>query len=317
TYFREPKKGAHDAVFDGFSPCRWCAFVEPMNVRNTDKVKISGVLVNEDVLKPGEYRARVTVFGEGARLYDETIPVTVKANSDSFVADSFEAEVPVNGAPEGTYKLKIVIAEGGHAVGEEEFYVYAPEKQRSGEVVLAGDDPALKSFLTARGLAVRDWKDRKGGEVIVASGAIEDLAAVMKAVEEGAKCVFLDGSAINEKPEVPGVGKFVHADMWLYHKDDTAMANHPFFKGLPTGLMDAFRYREVLRSFWWKGGATPDDLAAVGFNTSNGYGCGVTLGGYKHGAGMFYINALRIREEIGISPVAERILLNIIDALIA
>ncbi|MBQ7524894.1 MAG: glycoside hydrolase family 2, partial [Abditibacteriota bacterium] len=81
TYFREPKKGTHDAVFDGFSPCRWCAFVEPMNVRNTDKVKISGVLVNEDVLRPGTYNARVTVFGEGVRLYDETIPVTVKADS--------------------------------------------------------------------------------------------------------------------------------------------------------------------------------------------------------------------------------------------
>ncbi|MBO7393160.1 MAG: glycoside hydrolase family 2, partial [Abditibacteriota bacterium] len=121
TIFREPKKGTTDALFNAFYPCRICAFAEPMNAASDGEVEISGTLVNEDVLKPGTYPARVTISDEnGKRIYDKTISYTVTGNNKGFVDGTFTEKVALKGVPEGKYRLRFDLTSGGAASGEEE-----------------------------------------------------------------------------------------------------------------------------------------------------------------------------------------------------
>ena len=80
TSFREPKPGVHDAMFDAWSPLRFCVFAEPVQVYKGGTVHVEAVLVNEDVLKPGSYPVRVQVIGpSGYRALDAHATVEIPA----------------------------------------------------------------------------------------------------------------------------------------------------------------------------------------------------------------------------------------------
>ena len=51
---------------------------------------------------------------------------------------------------------------------------------------------------------------------------------------------------------------------------------------------------------------------AGSINTAIGYSSGLTVAVYKLGAGRFTLNTLRIRENLGNDPVAERLLRNML-----
>ncbi|MBO7394039.1 MAG: hypothetical protein J6U98_07560, partial [Abditibacteriota bacterium] len=314
TIFREPKKGTTDALFNAFYPCRICVFAEPMNAASDGEVEISGTLVNEDVLKPGTYPARVTISDEnGKRIYDKNINYTVTGDNKGFVEGTFTEKVALNGAHEGKYRLRFDLTSGGAASGEEEFYVYdtnIPAINRT--VVLAGKDDEFKAMLQKRGVTVKDWGSYAKGDLILATGRIDNLGEVMNLVNGGATCVFFCHEPFCVNDAVPHKGYIAYSNEWVYLKTDI-VKDHPFFEGLPKGIMDNFRYREVIRNRMWQDADLPDDIAAVAIDTSFGnYQSGVTLGGYKHGSGMFYINTLWLRERMAESPVCERIVFNII-----
>ena len=54
------------------------------------------------------------------------------------------------------------------------------------------------------------------------------------------------------------------------------------------------------------------DPVAGGINASWGYQSGLMVAVYKLGAGEFILNSLRIRENLGTQPVADRLLLNLL-----
>jgi Glycosyl hydrolases family 2, TIM barrel domain/Glycosyl hydrolases family 2/Glycosyl hydrolases family 2, sugar binding domain len=61
TFTREWKPGIVDALSDGWSPVRWCLFVDPMHGYVGRKIRVEAVLANEDVLPPGHYPVRFTL----------------------------------------------------------------------------------------------------------------------------------------------------------------------------------------------------------------------------------------------------------------
>ena len=63
TFWREWKPATFDAVADGWSPLRWCLFVDPSHGYAGRTFTVEAVLATEDVLRPGEYPARFRVFG--------------------------------------------------------------------------------------------------------------------------------------------------------------------------------------------------------------------------------------------------------------
>jgi len=99
---------------------------------------------------------------------------------------------------------------------------------------------------------------------------------------------------------------------WLYLKDEWAKC-HPIFEGLPSGgLMDYAYYREIIPDAVWSGQDPPAEAVAGAIKASQDYASGLMVAVYDLGAGRFVLNTLRIRENLGPNPVAERLLRNLL-----
>ena len=76
--------------------------------------------------------------------------------------------------------------------------------------------------------------------------------------------------------------------------------------------MDHTFYREIISNTGWSGQDAPAEVVAGSINTACGYSSGLLVAVYNLGAGRFTLNTLRIRENLGGDPVAERLLRNML-----
>ena len=100
----------------------------------------------------------------------------------------------------------------------------------------------------------------------------------------------------------------------LYLKDEWAK-KHPLFDGLPCGgLMDYTFYREMIPDNRYWGQDVPAESVCGAIRTSIAGQCHseLMLSVYDLGAGRFILNALRVRQELGQDPTAERLLRNML-----
>ncbi|MBR5626305.1 MAG: hypothetical protein IKW74_01630, partial [Thermoguttaceae bacterium] len=131
TIFRELKPGTIDAMADVFAPLRFSCFVEPVQLYRGDEARFEAVLINEDVLKPGDYPVRCVVVGPGnKRIFDEiqtlTVPKPAVGRENPFAIPVFSKKFPVDG-PTGEYHFYIEFQQRGAAAGGlERFYVTDP-----------------------------------------------------------------------------------------------------------------------------------------------------------------------------------------------
>ena len=333
TTFRELKPGATDALFDAWAPLRWCLFVEPVNVYRKAPVNLEAILANEDVLAPGEYPVRFQVVGPGqARVFEKTVTLTIPGPAESaeppIVLPVFNEEVVIDGPP-GTYRFLATFERGAAARGEEvEFSVDVASEEMPAvdtEIVLFGADNELDEWLTAHGVKHRPYMpgSQTAREVILASGKpVGDPAALfpdlVRRIARGSSVVFLTTETyardkastgwlpLKEKGEVSGIAR------WLYHSDEWCK-RHPIFEGMQSGgLMDYGYYRELIPDVAFMGIEPPADPIAGGINAAQGYQSGLMVGRYTLGAGEFLLNSLRIRDNLGKVPQAERLLRNML-----
>jgi len=334
TTFRELKPGTADAIFDGFAPLRWCLFVEPVNTYCRTPVKLEAVLANEDALLPGEYPVRLQVVGPNtSRVFERTITVTIQDPKSKpeppMVLPVFAEEVTIDGPP-GKYRFMATFERGAAAAGEVvEFYMADPVQMPpvETEVVLWGEDTELAKWLIGHGIHTRRWSfsPPTGREVILAShtaappGGSTAFTELAKRIACGSTVVFLSPAVFARKNKptalVPLANKGTLAVIpnWLYHKDEWCK-QHPIFEGLPSGgLMDYTFYREIIPDVVWSGLDPPAEAVAASINASQGYSSGLMVAVYNLGLGHFILNTLRIRENLGSNPVAERLLKNTLN----
>ncbi|MHB9036893.1 MAG: malectin domain-containing carbohydrate-binding protein, partial [Armatimonadota bacterium] len=113
-------------------------------------------------------------------------------------------------------------------------------------------------------------------------------------------------------------GRYYRFHDWLYHKECVAKL-HPIFDGLQSkGIMDWDYYGEVISHDLLDGQDTPDDVAVAAFaighdSCPGGYASGIMVCSYPFGAGRFILNTLRVLENVGTHPAADRLLLNMIN----
>ncbi|MBN1845341.1 MAG: hypothetical protein JW810_06625 [Sedimentisphaerales bacterium] len=334
TTFRELKPGTTDAVFDGWAPLRWCLFVEPVNAYCGTAVRLEAVLANEDVLSPGEYPVRLEVVGpQTSRVFERTVIVTIPDPGSKpvppMVLPVFAETVPLDG-PEGRYRFMATFERGAAAAGGTgEFYLAdaAQMPPVKNEVVLWGEDAGLAGWLAEHGIRARRWTAAPpaGREVILASNTAESpggaaaFAELARRIARGSTVVFLSPAvfAVEARPTAlaPLVdkGALNVIPNWLYHKDEWCK-RHPIFEGLPAGgLMDYTFYREIIPDAVWSGLDASAEAVAGGINASQGYASGLMVAVCRLGAGRFILNTLRIRENLGPNPVAERLLRNMLN----
>ncbi len=333
TTFRELKPGTTDAIFDVWAPVRWCLFAEPLNVYRQTPVKLEAVLVNEDALQPGEYPVRLQVVGPNlARVFDKTITVKVADPQSSpeppMVHLAFAEDVVIDGPP-GRYRFLATFEERAVACGEEvEFFVdVTPEEMPKveTEVVLMSDDKDLAAWLTHHGIQHRPYTlgQQTHREVILCSGrptieAAELFKDLAQRIARGSTVVFLTTDTyasgndstgwlpLKTKGSVSGIAR------WLYHSDEWCK-RHPIFEGLPAGgVMDYGYYRELIPDVVFMDIEPAADPVAGGINASWGYQSGLMVAVYTLGDGEFILNSLRIRDNLGTVPQADRLLRNML-----
>jgi hypothetical protein len=134
----------------------------------------------------------------------------------------------------------------------------------------------------------------------------------------GAAVIFLTTDTYARAAETTGwlplrtKGRVAGIARWLYHADDWAR-RHPIFEGLPAGgLMDDDVYREIIPDVVLTDIDPAGEAVAGAINASWGYQSGLTLAIYRLGAGRFIVNTLKIRENLGKVPQADRLLLNML-----
>jgi hypothetical protein len=330
TSFREPKPGVFDAMADAWSPLRFSVFAEPVQVVSGGSVHIEVVLVNEDMLKPGQYPVRVQVLGpDGYRALDTNvtveIPETLTRPEPPFAELIFAKDVKIEGPP-GTYKLFALFEEKAAAEGGEyTFWVDDPATMPKvvSTVTLWGQDQTLARWLESKGIKSQPFGPSADSREVILVGKApgDDFAALTARIEAGATVVFLCPAVFAKGNQpmallpLPNKGSLVTVDDWLYQNNDWAR-NHPIFKGLPTGLLDYQFYREILGNKFFSGQTPPSEIVAGMINTSIGYSSGLTISVHRLGKGSLILNALLIRENLSAEashPVAERLLRNMLS----
>ena len=289
---------------------------------------------------------------DGRLQFDQRITVTINDSEKEppFAIPVFDENVVIDG-PSGRYRFAVNFERGAAATGGVvEFYVddAAQMPPVETEVVLWGKDDELAKWLKGHGIRTRPFDADVSGkrEVILVSRTPADpggraaFRQLVKKIGQGSAVVFLCPDVFrNEVDQVgwlPLVNKSNLADLGspAWPKDDW-VKNHPIFDALPCGmLMDHTFYREIIPDVvwvrrevpaeWTKERSTtgrdlirfdqdePAEVVAGAINTGYGYESGLMVSVYDLGAGRFILNTLRIRENLGTDPVAERLLRNML-----
>jgi hypothetical protein len=333
--FRELKPGGADVLLDLAAPLRWCLFVEPVSVYRGANVLVEAVLSNRDALKPGKFPVRFQVVGPAATsVFDRTVTIDVPGANGSreppFAFPVFRAAIAVNG-PSGKYRFLATFARGGAATGGETEFTVADRADLPAvhtAVTLLGDDARLTRWLTRHGIGVRPFRNVAAAQVVLISGQPvqtggDALVKLARQVRRGATAIFLDPGLLPlllRSPEwAQRIGKArlatPHIVGGFYRADDWAKP-HPIFAGLPTGVMDYGFYREIIPQDVFMDLNVPDEAVSGALRASGGlrladvYASGLHVSVHRLGRGRFILNNLRIRENLGQDPAAERLLRN-------
>ena len=318
-----------DALFDALAPLRWCLFAEPVHGYRNAKVKLEAVLANEDALAAGEYPVRFEVFGPDAeKVFGKATNVRIAGGEAPFAIPVLTDEVNANW-PVGKYRFVATFEKGGAAAGGEAvFHVSEPvEKcELKMPVVLWGKDEVLQKWLAGRHVEVREFDaaPQSGrelllvGRVVPQPGGAEVFKELAGRIARGSSAVFLDPNvfAVAGQPAnlalIGQKGTLINLQNNVYHKDDWAK-RHQIFADLPAGgLMDYTFYRELISNLGWSRPDAPSETVAGAVFAFTGYASGVLVSVDELGAGRVVLNTLCIRENLGRSPAADKLLLNML-----
>jgi beta-galactosidase len=334
TTFRELKPGTVDAMFEGFAPLRWCLFAEPKNIYRRGKVKIEVVLANEDALPTGDYPALIQIVGpDNQQIYNHKTTITIQSaqnGADSPLAMSVYSEELLIDGPAGKYHLLATLERGGAPrCGEVEFYVDDPDQMPpiEMEVTLWGVDTLLTNWLASHNIKTRPFNEekQKSREIILVGihppenkDTLSAFTSLIQHIARGSNAIFLSPEIFtrdrNKVAFLPlqKKGTLSREWSWLYLIDEWSK-RHPIFEGLPSGgLMDHPFYRELIPDTFWRGQDPPKEAVAGGIKASQAYFSGLMMSVNQFGDGIFILNTLLIRNNLGTHPAAERLLRNLL-----
>jgi hypothetical protein len=199
------------------------------------------------------------------------------------------------------------------------------------DVALWGNDREIAKWLADHGIKAHPYKpgESKKRQVILVShspsgdGKPEAWRDLARQIAEGSTAVFLtldvfkrDNDPLGWLPLARKGTMGAVSEYWypqLYLKDEWSK-KHPLFDGLPSGgLMDYTFYRELIPNERYWGQEIPEEPVAGALRTSApDYHSELMLSVYNLGAGRFILNSMRVRQELGHDPTAERMLRNML-----
>ena len=334
TLLREWKCGIADTLQDGFAPLRWCLFLSEMHLTSGQPFTIEGVLANEDVLEARSYPIGVKIVGREGIVWEETLRLDVRPEDlKGLAVPAFKRELAL-ALPEGEYTLRAELLEGAAAAGGRlSFHVSEDARSCAAVNRIAGIciGANAESFLARKGVAVLP-ADPANGERLALVGDIpeEEKESAWKTIrallDAGATVVLGSRFAMAKGDDWTAYAPIPIQSFpaqrgptdWLYHKEYLAKRNHPYFSGLPTGMMSWDYYRYLIRGAYFRSDEKAEDVASicfgVGEHAPGGYQGGMELCAYAVGRGRLVLNAYALLENLNQNPAADRLLLNILNA---
>jgi hypothetical protein len=320
-------------VADGWAPLRWCLLAGPIHGYTGQEITFEATLANEGVLRPGDYPVRFRILGPVGLAWERSLTVTIPDPSPLAIP-VLNTSLTLRG-PAGAYTFAANLENGGAPSGGRlTFYLSDPAELPlvDGQVSLWGLNARSAGWLAAHGLNCRPLSSEDAGEpgqVLLIYKPVEDeitpaaMTALFERVAAGATAVFLNhkalGNAAGPTDYLPFQNKgtcYAFTD-WLYHKECVAK-RHPVFAGVQApGILDWDYYDQVIPHEIYERLDTPDETIAASFVTAHhrcpgGYGCGLLVAAYRHGAGSIILSTLHLVENLGLHPAADRLLLNLV-----
>ncbi|WP_158748771.1 glycoside hydrolase family 2 protein [Acidobacterium sp. S8] len=336
-FWRDWKPGIFDVMRDGWAPVRWCLFVEPTHTYAGRPITLEAVLANEDVLQAGNYSATFRVWGPKGMAWDKQAVISIpdKAAENPPLAIPVMKESATIHGPAGSYKL-IPSIQKGVAPPETScrFYISDPASlpHLHQDVVTLGIPRDVETWLNAHGVAsvsftsaapLQKHKVILVGDIPQNQSTASQWTSLARDIATGSTVIFLSPLAFAREKEnaawlpLTKKGRIYKFSDFLYHKECVAKP-HPVFEGIEAnGILDWYYFGSVLPSYVFDGQDTPDEVIAAafaaGYTAPGGYASGVLLGKYSFHAGAFIVNSFPMLEHIDQHPVADRMLLNLIQ----
>ena len=337
-WFGERKNYIAEAVGQCLAPLRWCVFVESEHTYQNQPFTVEAVLASEDVLKEGTYPviARIVSMQTGC-VWEHKTELKVKVGEDGYLPLSFPVfkETVSLDVPKGDYQLSVSLEHGGVAIGGRKV-IHIAEKTDAADkkAFLVGIESNAAEWIKAQGVQI----SKDATTVLVGDMPEEDAAweALYERAKSGATVVFLKPEAFlngvadpynyytNNVPHrlpIEQKGEIRFTDNWAW-RIHTVLKNHRYAKDLPIGLLSDLVYNQTTPCFMYEKIATPDEVVAVSLAAPyGGKHCyeyntrfsGVAIGVYNYGKGKLVLNTIRILDELGKNPAADKLLLNFLD----
>ncbi len=326
--WRNPKTYAYEGTKAANQPRILVIRMFPRNVYASRGSRIEIMGINE--LAPLNATLTVQVVSQDG---ETVLRREIDTDFKSGISRLFENELDT-GALQGSYTVEARVSAGNGSVVTEnayDFYVFSQEDLAApaAQVAVLDLNGSLPRFLTSSGIDVRvfDASTPRSTPVFVTSVKSKNAADLSEFMEAGGTVVYIQGVGVALRKDASSVLPFtarVENAKGLWTCIPHLVADHPIFAGLPSlGMM-----REVYENVWAT--QTLQDLrgepivASIGFQwfshdhelQYSGPGeswWGADLAVVPHGKGRAVVSQLRIVENLGKDPVADKLLFNLID----
>jgi hypothetical protein len=338
--FRNPKTYAYEGTRAASQPRIIAIRMHPRNVYSSQGTKIEITGVNEAEGVKGDLKVEV-VDGDGRVVFTRT----AKADMTSGISKLFSEKLATN-AFKGTYTLKAQItAYDGSPITDNEysFDVFTAEQLAVAGKRIGVLDPSnsLRPFLKKSGVAFEqfDTGTNRSLPVFVSrteayTPAQRDRFGKLKGfIKAGGTAVYLQGGGrkapwarAGEASGLLPVRIRMKAAIGLWLCIPHIVNNHQVFEGLPVNCMMGSVYENVWAEHTLLDIDGKPIVGAIGFDFSpdfelskrHYYGpgdvwWGTDMGVVPYGKGRCIISQLRLVDNLGKDPVADKILFNMIE----
>lgn len=338
--WRNPKTYAYEGTKAASQPRILSIRVRPRNVyaaRGT-RVEITGV--NERVAISGNLKVEVAAAGDGKIVFTKTIKVNLGSGITPLFNEPFDTKTL-----QGTYQVKAEITADdgtpvtGNACGFDVFTAaqLAVPKQR---IAVLDPGNSLKPFLKQAGIEFVEFDATTDRNLPVFVSRTEAktpeqqklFAELATFIKTGGTAVYLQGGGPNAKWGVAGkaspllpVSARSKQAVGTWTGIPHLVKDHPIFDGLPVDGMMGPIYEDVWAENTLQDVAGEPIVAAIGYDWFPDYDLrkrhyigpgdtwwGVDMAIVPLGKGRCIASQLRLLENLGKDPVADRLLMNMI-----
>lgn len=337
--FRNPKTYAYEGTKAANQPRIMSIRVRPRNVYAEKGTAIEITGINEQDNVKGTLSVRI--FDENDTVvFAHDAPTTLVTGISQIFAKQLETN-----SLRGTYTIKaaLVASDGeGLAENQYQFDVFGPEQLVVPKKAIAVLDPSnsLKPFLDQRGIAYEDFRPNQDRAIPVFVSKTQarnpqegkKLDELAEFIKRGGTAVYLEGggrqaawgqgsSASRWLP----VGGHLKIAIGLWTCIPHIVKDHPIFDGLPVNQMMGPVYENVWAQNTLMDVGGQAVVATIGFDwfpdydrrRRHYYGPGDTWWGadvavVPLGQGRCVTSQLRLVENLGVDPVADKIFFNLV-----